>query len=283
MSTTPHPILIGTSGWSYPEWEDAFYPPGMDSSDYLSWYADRFPIVEVDSTFYRVPTRRMVHAWRNHTPPGFRFALKVPQVITHMKQLQHCDADVDEFAAAIEPLGEKLSCALLQMGYFNREQFAALDDFLEVLEPFLASWPHGAVPLAVETRNPRWVGPELADVLRRHHTAMVLTRQKWMPRPSEIMARIDAATGPLAYFRLIGHREAVEKVTTRFDRIVIDRSEELADCARSIEEMARRVPVVVFTNNHFAGFAPQTARELHRLLGMPEIVPPPRPRTTLFD
>jgi uncharacterized protein YecE (DUF72 family) len=283
MSTTTHPVLIGTSGWSYPEWEGVFYPPGMDSADYLAWYSDRFPIVEVDSTFYRVPTRRMVHGWRNHTPPGFRFALKVPQVITHKKQLKDCEADIEEFAAAVRPLGERLSCALLQMGYVNRAQFASLDDFLEVLEPFLAAWPHGSVPLALETRNPRWIGPELADVLRRHNTALTLTLQKWMPRPSEILARIDAATGPLSYFRLIGNREAVEKLTTTFDRIVIDRSEELAECARSIEEMARRVPVVVFANNHFAGFAPQTARDLHRLLGMPELVPPPRARTTLFD
>jgi uncharacterized protein YecE (DUF72 family) len=283
MSTTTHPILIGTSGWSYPEWDGAFYPPGMDPADYLGFYADRFPIVEVDSTFYRVPTRRMVQGWRNHTPPGFRFALKVPQVITHKKELRDCGADIDEFAAAVEPLGEKLACALLQLGHFNRDRFAGLDDFLAVLEPFLASWPHEAVPLALETRNPRWIGPELADVLRRHRTALTVTLQKWMPRPSEIMARIDAATGPLSYFRLIGNREAVEKLTTTFDRIVIDKSAELAECARSIEEMARRVPVVVFANNHYAGFAPQTARDLHRLLGVPEIVPPPRPRTTLFD
>ena len=74
MSTTQRPILIGTSGWSYPEWDGAFYPPGMDPADYLSWYADRFPVVEVDSTFYRVPPRRMVEGWRRHTPAAFRFA-----------------------------------------------------------------------------------------------------------------------------------------------------------------------------------------------------------------
>jgi uncharacterized protein YecE (DUF72 family) len=282
-TTTTHPILIGTSGWSYPEWDWAFYPPGMDPADYLSWYADRFPIVEVDSTFYRVPTRRMVQGWRNHTPPGFRFALKVPQVITHKKQLHDCEREIEEFAGAIGPLGEKLSCALLQLGYFNREQFPSLDAFLEVLDPFLGSWPHEAVPLALESRNPRWVGPELAGVLRRHRTALTLTLQKWMPRLSEVMSRIDAVTGPLSYVRLIGNREATEKLTTTFNRIVIDKSEELAECARSIEELARRVPVIAFTNNHYAGYAPETARELQLRLGIPEMVPPPRPRTTLFD
>jgi uncharacterized protein YecE (DUF72 family) len=283
MSTTTHPIWIGTSGWSYPEWDGTFYPPGMDPADYLSWYSDRFPIAEVDSTFYRMPSRRMVQGWRKHTPPGFRLALKVPQVITHKKQLQDCEAEVAEFAAAVGPLGEKLSCALLQMGYFNRQQFPTLEAFLEVLDPFLASWPHDAVPLALETRNPRWVVPELADVLRRHRTALTLTLQKWMPRPSEVIARLDAATGPLSYFRLIGNREATEKLTTTFNKIVIDKSGEMAECARSIEEMAARVPVVVFANNHYAGYAPETALQLHRILGLPEMVPPPRPRTTLFD
>src|SRR5262245_41345581 len=211
MSTNTHPILIGTCGWSYPEWDGVFYSPGMDSADYLSWYADRFPIVEVDSTFYRVPTRRMVLGWRNHTPSGFRFSLKVPQAITHKKQLQDCEKEVEEFVAAIEPLGEKLACALLQLGYFNRQQFASLEALLETLDPFLDSWPHDAVPLALETRNPRWVGTELADVLRRHNTALTLTLQKWMSRPSEVMTRIGAVTGPLSYFRLVGNREATEK------------------------------------------------------------------------
>jgi uncharacterized protein YecE (DUF72 family) len=283
MSHTTHPILIGCSGWSYPEWEGAFYPPGTASSDYLAWYADHFRVVEVDSTFYRVPTRRMVYGWRNHTPVGFRFALKVPQTITHKKQLQDCESDVEEFIAAIELLGEKLSCALLQMGYFNRKQFPSLEAFLEILDPFLGGWPHATVPLTVETRNPRWVVPELAEVLRRHNTGLTLTLQKWMPRPAEIIGRLDPVTGPLSYFRLIGNREAVEKLTPTFNRIVVDKAAELAECARVIEEIARRVPVVAFANNHYAGFAPETARALHRLLGIPDLVPPPRPRTTLFD
>ncbi len=152
-----------------------------------------------------------------------------------------------------------------------------------MLGPFLEEWPHAAVPLAIETRNPRWVVPELTELLRRHHAALALTLQKWMPRPTEILGRLDPLTGPLSYFRLIGNREAIEKLTTTFNRIVVDKSEELAECALAIEAMAQRAPVVIFVNNHYAGYAPETARELHRLLGLAEPVPPPRPRTTLFD
>ena len=170
-----HPILIGCSGWSYPDWEGPFYPPGPDAGDYLEYYADRFPAVEVDSTFYRPPTARMVRSWRDRTPEGFRFALKVPRVITHEKMLKGCDEEVDGFLSSIEPLGPKLGCALLQMGYFNRSAFGTLEAFLDVLDAFLGRWPTRRVPLAVEVRNARWVGPELAAVLQEHDACLTLT------------------------------------------------------------------------------------------------------------
>jgi uncharacterized protein YecE (DUF72 family) len=283
MSHSKNPILIGCSGWSYADWEGPFYPEGMDSGEYLSWYADRFPIVEVDSTFYRVPSKGMVEGWRRKTPSGFKFALKVPQVITHQKQLRGCEADVDEFVASILPLGEKLSSALLQLGYFNKGAFASLDDFLGVLDPFLAHWPHDKVPLAVEVRNPRWVDPKLAEVLRDHQAAFTLTEQSWMPRPSKVLEMIDPVTGPLGFVRLLGDRESIEKVTTRWDKVVVDRSGDLAESAGVIRDLADRVPVTVFVNNHYAGHSPTTAKQLRGLLGLAEPKPPERPRTTLFD
>jgi uncharacterized protein YecE (DUF72 family) len=282
MGQSNSPILIGCSGWSYADWEGPFYPDGMASGDYLGWYADRFPIVEVDSSFYRVPSKGMVEGWRRKTPADFRFALKVPQVITHQKQLRGCEADVDEFVAAIRPLGEKLSSVLLQLGYFNRGAFASLDDFLGVLDPFLARWP-ADVPIAVEVRNPRWVGPKLAEVLRDHQAALTLTEQTWMPRPAQVIETIDPVTGPFAFVRLLGDRESIEKVTTTWDKLVIDRSVELADTANVIRTLAACVPVTVMVNNHYAGHSPSTAKQLRGLLGFPEPAPPRRPRTTLFD
>src|SRR3954465_10776076 len=138
MSEQPHPILIGCSGWSYPDWEGIFYPDGMKAGEYLGYYADRFPIVEVATTFSRPPPPPMVRGWRDKTPDEFRFALKVPQFITHQKQLRGCDRDVAEFVRAIEPLGPKTFSALLQMGYFNKGAFSTLEQFLEVLDDFLS-------------------------------------------------------------------------------------------------------------------------------------------------
>jgi uncharacterized protein YecE (DUF72 family) len=255
----------------------------MEAGRYLEWYADRFPIVEVDSTFYRTPPAGMVRGWRDRTPAGFRFVPKVPKVITHEKQLRDCEADVEGFVAALAPLGEKLFAALLQMGYFNRGAFGGLDEFLPVLDAFLGAWPHARVPLAVEIRNPRWVGPELAATLRAHNAGLVLTDQKWMPTPKQVCERVDPVTGPVSVVRLIGDRESMEKMATTWDKIIVDRSSGLADAAAVIEGLARRVPVAVFANNHYAGHAPATARSLRTLLGQQEPVPPERPRTTLFD
>ena len=278
-----HPILIGCSGWSYPDWEGPFYPTGIHQADLLEYYADRFPIVEVDSTFYRPPSRRLVASWRDRTPEDFRFALKVPRVISHEKQLRDCEAEVDDFLNAIAPLGAKLAAALLQLGYFNRSSFETEAAFLDVLDTFLDRWPLDRAPLAVETRNPRWVGPDLAALLASHGVALTLTEQTWMPSPREVLDRVDPVTGPFAFVRLLGDRQGIERITTTWDRIVLDRSEALAETAEVIRTLARRVPVFVFASNHYAGHAPETARQLRAILKLPEPSPPERPKRTLFD
>lgn len=284
MNTTAgHPVRVGCSAWTYPDWVGPFYPPGLDSGESLEYYADRFHAVEVDSTFYRAPTARMTRSWHDRTPDGFRFVLKVPRTITHEKMLKGCEEEVDRFLAALGPLGPKLGCVLLQMGYFNRWAFGTLDEFLEALDAFLGRWPTSRVPLAVEVRNPRWVGPELAAVLREHDACLTLTAQSWMPTPREVAERIDPVTGPLVLVRLLGDRQAIERIATTWDRIVVDRSAELAGTAEVLRDLASRVPAYAFATNHYAGHSPETARQLRALLQIPEPVPPERPRRTLFD
>src|SRR5262249_59284047 len=85
-----HPIRLGCCGWSYKDWSGVFYPEGLPPAEYLPWYADRFPVVEVDSTFYATPSLKTVQGWRDKTPDGFGFSLKVPQAITHEKRLLDC-------------------------------------------------------------------------------------------------------------------------------------------------------------------------------------------------
>jgi uncharacterized protein YecE (DUF72 family) len=254
-------VTIGACGWSYKDWVGNFYPAGTSSGDFLAYYAERFSIVEVDSTFYRPPSPKTVQSWAAKTPAGFRFSLKVPQIITHEKLLRDCKEETEAFTAAVRLLGPKLLCCCLQFGYFNRDAFDSQAAFLDRLEPYLAAWP-ADVPLALETRNKWWLNQTLIDVLRSHNVVLVLTDQEWMPPPLEVVEKLDVVTGPVGYFRLLGDRRAVDDLTSTLDHIVVDRSDQLRQTAKAIARLAGRVPVVTFVNNHYAGHAPTTIQQL---------------------
>ena len=278
-----HPIRVGCSCWTYEDWKGPLYPHGLKSDEMLSYYADRFTIVEADGTFYRTPTRAQTENWARLTPKEFRFSLKVPRRITHEKKLKDCGEEIAEFARGVEPLGDRLHCALLQFGYFNQSAFGSLESFLDRLNDFLELWPMNRIPLAVEIRNPRWMVAPFADTLRRHGAALALTDQAWMPRPVEIIERFDPLTGPFAYIRLLGDRESMEKLTSVWDKIVVDRSRELAETADIALDLADRAPTSIIVSNVFAGYSPGTAQALRSVIGLPEPKPPQRARAMLFD
>jgi uncharacterized protein YecE (DUF72 family) len=266
-------IRIGTCGWSYKDWAGVFYPEHLAPGEYLAAYADRFPVVEADTTFYRTPSLKMVREWRDKTPAGFGFSLKVPQFVTHEKVLQDCQEELEGFLAMARILGDKLLCCLLQFGYFNRSAFSSLDRFLERLDPFLAAWPKD-VPVAVEIRNKNWATAKFTECLRRHQTVWALTDQAWMPSPLHLIQTLDAVTAPFAYFRLMGHRDEIEALTKTFDRIVIDRGEQVRADAEAMRLLSQRVPVLAFVNNHFAGHGPETVRQLQQALASGSAAPP---------
>ena len=101
-------IRIGTSAFTAAGWPGSFYPEGLKPAEYLTYYAQHFDTVEVDSTFYRIPPISTVRGWSAKTPLGFLFAAKVPQTITHEKVLLDCDAELKNFLATMDILGEKL-------------------------------------------------------------------------------------------------------------------------------------------------------------------------------
>jgi hypothetical protein len=136
-----YPTTVGTCGCSYKDWVGHFYPKGTAAGDYLSFYAERFTTVEVDSSFYACPSPKLVQGWYNKTPAGFGFSLKIPKTITHEKLLADCGKEVDEFPSAARLLKEKLRCCVLQLGYLNPQAFPHFDDFLTRLDGFLANWP----------------------------------------------------------------------------------------------------------------------------------------------
>jgi uncharacterized protein YecE (DUF72 family) len=240
-----HPVRVGTCGWSYADWCGVFYPNDLPAAEFLPFYAERFRVVEVDSTFYRSPSPKTVSGWRQKTPEGFDFSLKVPQTITHEKVLLDWSKERDEFLAAARLLEEKLLCCVLQFAFFNKHVLAGLPEFLDRLDPFLADWP-ADVPVAVEIRNEYWFTPEFTDCLRRHNAVWCLSDQACMPSPLYVAQRMDPVTGPFGYIRLLGDRAEVDRLTSTLDHTVIDRADQIYADAQAIQMISERVPVLAF-------------------------------------
>jgi uncharacterized protein YecE (DUF72 family) len=258
-------IYLGTSSWTAVGWETAFYPPNTKKADFLPFYASRFNSVEIDSTFYRIPTAKTVQQWRERTPEGFVFAAKIPQSITHEKVLVGADDDLKAFLDVMGLLGPKLGPLLIQLPYFNKEKFNGLESFLRVLEPFLSSLPKDH-QWAVEIRNKNWLGERFFSVLRNYGVAFTLIDQAWMPRPSEVLQRGDPITAGFAYVRWLGDRKGIEQRTLVWDRTIFDRTAELQEWVRFLTPIwSRGIIMYVYANNHYAGFAPETVRVFNEL------------------
>jgi uncharacterized protein YecE (DUF72 family) len=248
-------LRIGASSWSAPSWEGPFYPKGTLPADYLPHYAAEFDTVEVDATFYRIPSERMVDAWRERTPPGFLFTAKVPQVITHEKLLQDCAAEMEAFLKVMSRLGPKLGPLLFQFRHFKKSEFLAPDPFLDRLEKFLPTLPREH-RFAVEIRNKSFVTPRLLELLRQNGIALALIDHPWVHRIDFLMSRQGILTADFAYLRWLGDRYKIEELTTSWDRILIDRRPEMEHWIPSIRSMREQNRTVYgYFNNHYAGYA----------------------------
>lgn len=258
-------IRLGTSAFTAAGWEGSFYPAGMKPAEFLSYYATKFDIVEVDSTFYRTPAISTVKGWYAKTPPGFLFAAKVPQVVTHEKALLDCGEEFRVFLKTMDCLGEKLGPLLLQFGYFNKNAFAGVNEFLARLVPFLKKLPRG-YRFALEIRNKNWLAPAFLDTLREHHVALALVDHVWMPRPKQLFARFDPITADLAYVRWLGDRKGIEEKTKTWDKIIVDRTAELSEWVEVLKKVhERKIQILAFANNHYAGNGPGTIEEFRKL------------------
>ncbi len=255
-------IHIGTSAFTAAGWEGSFYPAGMKPADYLSFYATQFETVELDNTFYRTPALSTVQGWNAKTPPGFIFAAKVPQVITHEKVLVDCEDDLNHFLKTMDALGDKLGPLLFQFGYFNKSKFKSQAEFLALLKPFLKKLPKG-YQFAVEIRNKSWLDSRYADLLREHGVALALIDQSWVPRPWEMNDKIDLVTTDWTYVRWLGDRKGIEEQTTTWDKIIVDRRADLKKWADLLWELVNSKKIrklLAYANNHYAGHGPATVK-----------------------
>lgn len=159
-------VRIGTSGYVYPHWRERFYPKGLPARAWLGYYAERFPAVELNNTFYRLPTERAAEGWARSTPPGFVFALKGSRYLTHVKRLTDRGRGIDRFFSAVEPLSAKTGPVLWQLPPTMEPDLPRLRDFLSALPPHF--------PRAVEFRSEGWYRDDVYELLEEQRAALCL-------------------------------------------------------------------------------------------------------------
>ena len=185
----PGRIFIGTSGWHYPHWVGPFYPKKLPGSDFLSFYTRYFHTVEINNTFYHLPSLEALNAWREETPKDFLFSCKASRFITHMKKLKDPEQSIQKFFQAIQELRPKLGPILFQLPPRWKLNVERLDRFLRTLPQ-----QHR---YAFEFRDESWFHPESYDLLTRHGASLCLYHLAGRVAPIEI-------TAGFVYIRLHG-------------------------------------------------------------------------------
>jgi uncharacterized protein YecE (DUF72 family) len=239
-------VRVGTSGWQYSDWRDVVYPEGLATSRWLGHYVTRFPTVEVNATSYRLARETTVSRWRDVAPPGFEFAVKGSQFITHRLKLSRPARAIERF---FEPLGrvrDVTAAVLWQLpGSWRRN--------VERLDAFLSELP-SSFRYAIEFRDDDWFDKRSYDVLARHGVALVWLSSSLTHRHENV--------------------RTADHVYVRFHGLSLDpyryaySTEELEPWAERLQEVARAgTPAWVYFNNDHAGHAVRDAATLIDLLG----------------
>jgi uncharacterized protein YecE (DUF72 family) len=182
-------LRVGTSGWAYAHWKGRFYPDTTSATQHLAWYARRMPTVEVNSTYYRLPSKETFTKWREATPEGFLFTLKAPGTITHEKRLVDVGEELAEFLEHAYELGEKLGLLLFQFPPGFKVDLPLLRDFLAMLP--------ADVRCAFELRHRSWFERDVYMLLAQHERAFVVHDYNKKGTPI-------VETAPFVYLRLHG-------------------------------------------------------------------------------
>jgi len=241
---------VGTTGFSYHDWLGNLYPQFCPAADFLRCYSMAFSTVELDSTFYGVPSGETVNKWVKTTPDSFRFAARFPQTVTHEGDVSSRVDNAGRFIEIISRLGDRLGPLLMQFpGSFGPESRPVLKELLRQL-------PRGT-RVAVEFRQPDWLVPETFDLLKGHSVALCLTELPGMPR-------LEVRTADFVYLRFIGDRD---QITEDFSHVRVSREEELNCWVGVAKRLAgENAEIYAYFDNHFSGHAPSTAIQFRELL-----------------
>ena len=237
-------IWVGTSGYNYPEWKGTFYPKDLPQTKMLPYYAARFPSVEINYTFYRMPTDKLVGGWAAQTPSPYKLTLKAPRRITHDSRLKNCGPLVAAFCSVAGSLGDKLGALLFQLPPSAKKD-------LPLFEAFASDIPPGA-RAAFEFRHASWLDDEVFERLRRRNLALCIADSEKMSTPVQV-------TADYAYFRLRDEGYGPDDIVRWGDTI----ARETTGCR----------DVYVYFKHEEEGKGPELARRLMEHLG----VAPSRP------
>jgi uncharacterized protein YecE (DUF72 family) len=235
--------FIGTSGWHYDDWRGRFYPEKLPKNKWLEFYAQHFPTVELNNSFYRLPSENAFTGWYNTSPPVFRYAVKVSRFITHIKRLKDCDEALANFMSRAGILKEKLGPLLYQLPPSMHRNDEILESFLNVLPRELKH--------VIEFRHESWLVDEVFDILRQYHAGLCVFDMPALTSPL-------LATADFAYIRFHGSDSLYSSCYT---------DNELSDWAHSIAELAENLDsVYIYFNNDVQGFAVSNAETIKQFL-----------------
>ena len=235
---------IGCSGWNYAHWREVFYPKGLPESRWLAHYAESFDTVELNASFYRLPTRKAAASWAQNTPDGFVFTVKASRYLTHVKRLREVGKGVALLYERIEPLVEagKLGPILWQLP----ETFHRDDERLASALEELPSGRH-----CFEFRHATWFVPEVEELLRAHRVALVVGDHP--KRPFQTLTR----TADWMFVRFHVGRGRDGNYTPA----------QLREWADRVREWREDGDVYLYFNDDWKGFAVKEARRLQELVG----------------
>ena len=238
-------LYVGCSGWSYKGWIGTFYPSNLENKHWLSYYSKFFKFVEVDSTFYNIPSRFVVRGWKDKTPDDFKFALKFPKIITHDKKLKDVSRNLQVFFSNLEPLIDKTVFLLIQLPPYltEKEGFDLLKDMINRRDR--------RFDYAIEFRDSSWFNDNVYDFLKNNKITLTWSIRDELRTPSII-------TSDQIYIRFIGDRSINDKY---FGRIVKDRKKEMVEYVNILNEKAStgNQNISIAFNNHYAGFGPESS------------------------
>ncbi len=245
---------MGCSGWSYEDWVGPFYPKDAKPKDFLKLYSSVFDVVEIDSSFYRIPNQFMISKWKRNTPDDFIFCPKFPRKITHELKLENVSNTLSFFYKTLAGLGEKLGPLVIQLppSFKYEKGLPILTDFISELK---TGFRH-----VVEFRHKYWFRDDVYKLLESKNVSFCWAITQYLESPHEL-------TSDFVYTRMVGERDII-----KFNEIQKDRSEQMKEMSSAVNDVVGSVDdAFIFFNNHFAGFGPESVSEFRRLLGLMEM------------